>query len=629
MIVGPPGAGKTTALKHSGLVFPSLDPRSGGGMRGVGGTRNCDWWFTNEAILLDTAGRYATEADDHDEWIAFLDMLKRYRSAKPINGVLVAISVTDLIEATDEQIDAFAKRLRARIDEVADRLQMLVPVYVMFTKVDLVAGFVEFWGDLRKSERGQIWGVTFPLAGADKRDPAQAFEQEFDLLVERVARPRPPPRGRRAAARAPPAHLPVPAGVRGPQAEPAGLRRRALYSPTRTATRPCFAASTSPAARRKGGPSTASFGGMMRAFNLAAPCGAAAVFAAADRGQELLRHGPLPPRGLPGPARGGAHPGGGQEAARQPHHLLHRGALRRGVRRPAVALHLRAKHVAGDRHARHRRTSPAHRLAQTPRRRSTRCARSTTCETRSRCSKDGTTAACRWAWAGGCTPATACSRPCAGSMRRAWRRRCVQPVKAQLEHELAPAAGQTRSSIEQYGAYFARLKAYLSMTDPQRIQGDDGDREINALTEVWARTIGVTLGARQGRPAAARGGVRAHGGARPGAAVDAAGAAGRPRSRRARADLARGPRLQRARPRSQRERRPHHACQRVSRRVVRRVRDLEVEPRGHRRGGVHAQPAGSPTCATRSTSAARRSWRTTAGCWGRRKRKACRRSWRG
>src|SRR3984885_6198586 len=184
MIVGPPGAGKTTALRQSGLAFPALDPRSGGGMRGIGGTRNCDWWFTNEAILLDTAGRYATEADDYDEWTAFLDTLKRYRSAKPINGVLVAISVTDLAEAREDQVDAIAKRLRARIDEIATRLQMLVPVYVMFTKVALVAGLVEMWGDLRKSERGQIWGVTFPLAGAEKRDPGKAFEPEMDLLVE-------------------------------------------------------------------------------------------------------------------------------------------------------------------------------------------------------------------------------------------------------------------------------------------------------------------------------------------------------------------------------------------------------------------------------------------------------------
>src|SRR6185295_16557200 len=79
VMVGPPGAGKTTALRHSGLVFPYLDP-SGGGVRGVGGTRNCDWWFTNEAILLDTAGRYTTESDDHDEWMAFLEQLLKFRA---------------------------------------------------------------------------------------------------------------------------------------------------------------------------------------------------------------------------------------------------------------------------------------------------------------------------------------------------------------------------------------------------------------------------------------------------------------------------------------------------------------------------------------------------------------------
>ena len=37
-----------------GPRLPCVDPRSGRGMRGIGGTRNCDWWFTNDAILLDT-----------------------------------------------------------------------------------------------------------------------------------------------------------------------------------------------------------------------------------------------------------------------------------------------------------------------------------------------------------------------------------------------------------------------------------------------------------------------------------------------------------------------------------------------------------------------------------------------
>lgn len=184
VMVGPPGVGKTTALRHSGLVFPYLDP-AGGGVKGVGGTRNCDWWFTNEAILLDTAGRYTTEAEDHDEWIAFLEQLQRYRPHKPLNGVVVAVSVSELLDATDEQIEQTGRKIRARIDEMQQTLRMVLPVYVMFTKVDLVAGFVEFFGDLKKSERAKPWGATIRL-DEDKSDPAKIFEREFDILVEKL-----------------------------------------------------------------------------------------------------------------------------------------------------------------------------------------------------------------------------------------------------------------------------------------------------------------------------------------------------------------------------------------------------------------------------------------------------------
>ncbi|NUP08659.1 MAG: type VI secretion system membrane subunit TssM [Polyangiaceae bacterium] len=183
MIIGPPGAGKTTALKHSGLVFPGGN--NAGAVRGVGGTRNCDWWFTNEAIILDTAGRYTTESDDRDEWIAFLQFLLKYRQKKPINGIIVAISINELLDANEQQIETTGKKLRARIDEVITQLHMVVPVYLLFTKIDLVAGFVEFFGDLKKSDRAQVWGATIPL-NASKAEPGKLFDTEFDVMVKHL-----------------------------------------------------------------------------------------------------------------------------------------------------------------------------------------------------------------------------------------------------------------------------------------------------------------------------------------------------------------------------------------------------------------------------------------------------------
>ena len=184
IIIGPPGAGKTTALRSSGLQFPYA---KGGKVKGVGGTRNCDWWLTNEAIILDTAGRWSTQDDDHEEWLAFLDLLRKTRPGKPVNGILLAVSLLDL-EGGEEEMSALAKALRDRLDEVTGRLDMVVPVYFLVTKTDLVPGFVEMFGDLRDKERGQIWGVSLPLmASPDERAEllTEQLQELFDVVAAR------------------------------------------------------------------------------------------------------------------------------------------------------------------------------------------------------------------------------------------------------------------------------------------------------------------------------------------------------------------------------------------------------------------------------------------------------------
>lgn len=162
VIIGPPGAGKSTALRNSGLPFPYVPSQSRGSVKGIGGTRNCDWWLTNDAVLLDTAGRWTTQEDDQ-EWFAFLDLLKRHRPRQPLNGILVAVSVDDLVSSGDEGRVVLAARVRERIDEVMARLGVALPVYVLVTKCDLVPGFVETFADLPRSERGQLWGYTLPF----------------------------------------------------------------------------------------------------------------------------------------------------------------------------------------------------------------------------------------------------------------------------------------------------------------------------------------------------------------------------------------------------------------------------------------------------------------------------------
>jgi type VI secretion system protein ImpL len=190
IIIGPPGAGKTTAIANSGLNFPLSKKFGKEALRGVGGTRNCDWWFTDEAILLDTAGRYTTQDSDSESdqagWIEFLNLLRKHRGRRPINGVIVAMSAPDLLSLSDSERRRHVEAVRRRLEELNRELKINLPLYFFLTKLDLVAGFTEFFDDLNQEGRAQVWGMTFPLELSRSGNAAAQIATQFDQLVERL-----------------------------------------------------------------------------------------------------------------------------------------------------------------------------------------------------------------------------------------------------------------------------------------------------------------------------------------------------------------------------------------------------------------------------------------------------------
>lgn len=190
MFIGAPGSGKTTALIHSGLQFPLAESLGAEAVKGVGGTRNCDWWFTDEAVLIDTAGRYTTQESDKNidqtAWQGFLSLLKKNRPRQPINGVLLTISVADLVSQGPTQQEEHAAALRARLRELNQNLGIRFPVYVLVTKSDLLAGFMDHFADLGRHERAQVWGTTLPT-DFPPNERLSRISGELATLAERVA----------------------------------------------------------------------------------------------------------------------------------------------------------------------------------------------------------------------------------------------------------------------------------------------------------------------------------------------------------------------------------------------------------------------------------------------------------
>jgi type VI secretion system protein ImpL len=190
LIIGRPGAGKTTALVNSGLKFPLAAANAANAVRGVGGTRYCDWWFTDQAVLIDTAGRYTTQDSDAKidgrSWLSFLEMLRTNRPRQPINGVIVAISIADLTKLPPAEVAAHADAIRRRLNELHEGLKIDFPVYTVFTMMDLVVGFTEYFADLDEAKRQVVWGATFP--GADKKaNNVGKVLEEMHLLMQRLS----------------------------------------------------------------------------------------------------------------------------------------------------------------------------------------------------------------------------------------------------------------------------------------------------------------------------------------------------------------------------------------------------------------------------------------------------------
>ncbi|HEY2586621.1 MAG TPA: type VI secretion protein IcmF/TssM N-terminal domain-containing protein [Tepidisphaeraceae bacterium] len=163
LLVGEAGSGKTEAIRHSSIPFP---PGLQDQLQGAGGTVNMNWWFTNDAVILDTAGRYMFEevqAGASGEWTEFLRLLLRNRPQCPINGLLLVIPANSLILDTADQIESKGGQIAQQLDRIQRTLEVRFPVYIVVTKCDLVNGFREFFDGLNDPRlQHQILGWSNP-----------------------------------------------------------------------------------------------------------------------------------------------------------------------------------------------------------------------------------------------------------------------------------------------------------------------------------------------------------------------------------------------------------------------------------------------------------------------------------
>jgi len=190
LMLGASGSGKSSALRSARLASPIA---SSGRDQNIVATRQCEWHFFEQAVVIDTAGRYAvslSEEQDREEWRKFLSLLIQYRRREPLNGLVVTVAADRLLEAESAQLENDGSSIRQRIDELMRAGGVRVPVYLLVTKCDLVPGLAglceQLPADCLHQPMGALNHELSQEAGSFVERALQATEERLRTLRLRL-----------------------------------------------------------------------------------------------------------------------------------------------------------------------------------------------------------------------------------------------------------------------------------------------------------------------------------------------------------------------------------------------------------------------------------------------------------
>jgi len=180
MMVGRSGAGKTTALTRSRLTSPlqHVDRNAP-----IQQTANCDWWFFDDAVVVDCAGRYVESEgsrEDRDEWGVVLDQLARYRPREGLNGLVLAIDVRRLQHPDRDGLAEEGRVLRERIEQLIRLFDKRFPIYILVTQCDRLYGWEDWSARLEPGVLDHAMGYLV------SHGESGLIERAFERIGERL-----------------------------------------------------------------------------------------------------------------------------------------------------------------------------------------------------------------------------------------------------------------------------------------------------------------------------------------------------------------------------------------------------------------------------------------------------------
>jgi type VI secretion system protein ImpL len=177
LVIGPAGSGKSALMNNSQISYIPKSRVAQESLDDIANHGACEWWLTQDTVLLDGPKNYLTSAPDNTWQPLFT---RKWRGKNTLSGVIVTLPLSELIEANTR--GRLVEQLKNRINELKEKFGAELPFYFTLTKCDLLPGFLDFFAHSGTDELGQAWGISLP-AHAPLVD---TFTNRFNALIKRL-----------------------------------------------------------------------------------------------------------------------------------------------------------------------------------------------------------------------------------------------------------------------------------------------------------------------------------------------------------------------------------------------------------------------------------------------------------
>lgn len=176
IIAGLPGSGKTTMLTSCNSSFPFRYPQD----KDVETISGINWFFGREIVGIDLPGKFfGSECGELFE--SFYRCQAKVRPGRPADGIICIIDIESVTSYSVESVKKSASNIRRKLNELIRYWGIELPVFCVFSKMDVIPGFTEIFYDTSVKWSDQLLGAFF--SKEQKNDTTcEEFNKEFDLL---------------------------------------------------------------------------------------------------------------------------------------------------------------------------------------------------------------------------------------------------------------------------------------------------------------------------------------------------------------------------------------------------------------------------------------------------------------